>query len=260
MEGIVEMFNISFLVRKVIWIIKYNFFVKKKLYLKKEKITKLLAKINLPDKVMGGIFKGMKYIDKSTGSSYYPKIFGSYESYLNEFILDGINERNKIYVIGCAEGYYACGIKFIKKNTEIYAFDINSNARSLCRKLADLNNLEINVEGNFNPADHDLNGVFVIMDVEGSEEAMLLNGNEALYSKAAILVEVHNNIFGYGNLTSRIIDAYELTHKIEMITHRDYGKIDVTILNELGLSCSDSLIISDELRAGCNDWLFMSPR
>ena len=76
--------------------------------------------------VQHGIFKGMKYLNISSGSTYYPKILGSYERELTkglELIMK--DDFGHLIVAGTGEGYYAVGLnkKYqILKNTSFYRF------------------------------------------------------------------------------------------------------------------------------------------
>lgn len=203
---------------------------------------------------------GMKYIGTSTGSAFLPKIIGSYESYLNDWIENEIKNGTTIHVVGCAEGYYACGLKIKNPNSIVVAYDIDSNARDLCAELARINDVDIKINKEFIPENLNLKNTFVLMDVEGFEEELLLGNNFGCYSESKILVEVHDYIFGRGDLTHKLVSAYQSTHYLEIIPHADRGVVDNFAKNYLNIDEKKLEILSDELRAGRNCWILLSPR
>jgi len=95
-------------------------------------------------KVRNGPFKGMMYPEISTvESTLLPKLLGSYEKEIQSCI-ESICQVNysEIINIGCGEGYYAVGLALKNPNAKVFAFDINKQARVLCRKMAILNGVE----------------------------------------------------------------------------------------------------------------------
>jgi hypothetical protein len=179
---------------------------------------------------------------------------------LNKWILDSILKRANVHVVGCAEGYYSCGIKKISPNSTVFAYDINPTARELCRKLAKINEIQLEIRSNFNPSEVNLTESFVLMDVEGYEEDLILGKNKVHYSKAVVMVEVHDNIFGRGCVSRKIIEQYSESHYIELIPHHDSGMVDDEVRSYLGLEVEDAKILSEEMRAGKNCWVLLTPR
>ena len=88
-------------------------------------------------KVLSGPFAGMKYIDKSAGSSLTPKLVGSYENELHGVLSQILaNTYDTVVDVGCAEGYYAVGLAMRLGGTPaIYAYDTNRGAQAQCSEL-----------------------------------------------------------------------------------------------------------------------------
>jgi hypothetical protein len=261
MVDFMQMYDLAFFARKIAWTIKYKLVIKRSLLRRKTKIKNAGKNYVWPAYVLDGVFKGMKYLSNSTGSAYYPKILGSYESYLHKWVDKIIDSSpDRILVVGCAEGYYAVGFKFRMNNTTVIAFDINETARSMCCELAKLNNVFVEVRERFNPSDYILDNAIIIMDVEGAESELLSSNNISRYRHAEIIVEAHNFIFGHGNLTKNIIHLFEKSHHIEIIQHQDAGAVSNNARDVLGMTDANADILVDELRAGRNDWLRLSPK
>ena len=94
-------------------------------------------------RVLSGPFVGMDYVQQATGSALMPKLLGSYEAELHETLEKiAATEYAAIIDIGCAEGYYAIGLAMRLPNAQVYAFDIDPEARELCTAMARLNGVE----------------------------------------------------------------------------------------------------------------------
>ena len=114
---------------------------------KKQKRIRDIANSLFPTRmVKEGPFKHLKYKDfTSHGSSIYPKLLGSYEAELHEFINLMLSKNLESVVdIGCAEGYYAVGFALKLKDIKVHAFDISEYAQKLCKEMSKLNNERIN--------------------------------------------------------------------------------------------------------------------
>lgn len=118
---------------------------RKRLYHKMQAVYEKNGKIQ----VLRGPFKGMVYPDfVSAGSALYPKLSGIYEKEIQDIIEEIKRKKYKyIYDIGCAEGYYAVGLKRAISDAEVYAFDIDLHAQKMCADMARVNDVEIHVKG-----------------------------------------------------------------------------------------------------------------
>src|ERR1700760_4646091 len=90
--------------------------------------------------VASGPFTGMKYINKSAGSAYIPKLLGIYERELHDIIeyVCRLNIRTVINV-GAGEGYYAVGLAVRMPFSSVIAFERDPQACAEVRALARLN-------------------------------------------------------------------------------------------------------------------------
>ena len=107
-------------------------------------IRKALTTISPNLTVQHGPFSGMVYPEMTAiGSSLVPKLLGSYEQELHP-VLDAIcaNDYSEIIDIGCAEGYYACGLAMKIPTARVFAFDTNNEAIHLCKQMAEKNNVD----------------------------------------------------------------------------------------------------------------------
>lgn len=107
-------------------------------------------------RVMGGPFGGIRYIDRSVGSAYLPKVLGIYERELNRCIETVCTRRPTLIVdVGAAEGYYAVGLAVRNPEAQVIAFEMEEAGRRALGEMARLNDVSdrIEVRGRCEPAD-----------------------------------------------------------------------------------------------------------
>ncbi len=101
-------------------------------------------------RILGGPFRGMKYLDQSVGSVLLAKILGTYELELHS-VIERIcqSEYDLIIDVGAAEGYYAVGLAMRCRNSRVVAFEMEATGRDLLAQLAASNNVSkrIHIEG-----------------------------------------------------------------------------------------------------------------
>lgn len=184
-----------------------------------------LLKTGLNFTIHKGPFKGMKYIDKSSGSVLLPKITGTYECELHE-IINKISKTDYSLLIdiGAAEGYYAVGFAYLNKansNFRVLAYDVDQKAKENLKELATLNNLHDSIEINDLFQLKELQKfssekIIIICDIEGGEKDLLNPEEEPLLLKCDILVEIHD-----GNDSNEIKNIlkqrFDSTHNIKHI-------------------------------------------
>ena len=69
-----------------------------------------------------------------------PKIIGSYESVIHQWVFDAINQHYETMLnIGCEEGYYAVGFSAKSKTSRVFAYDTDKASRDNVAALARLN-------------------------------------------------------------------------------------------------------------------------
>jgi hypothetical protein len=171
------------------------------------------------DIVHSGPFVGMKYISTSKGSLLTPKILGTYEIEIQKWIEEFANNRySQILDIGCAEGFYACGLLLLFPDLKVIASDTDPSALKSTVNLCQINGVEnrlITVDG----LDHkSLQGILkpktlIICDIEGAENELLDPCRVQELVSCDMIVEIHEMIMP-GVLTS-IIDRFVNTHTID---------------------------------------------
>lgn len=171
-------------------------------------------------RVVGGPFAGMNYVDRSRGGALLPKILGSYEEPIQDWLEKAIARRyDRILDIGCAEGYYAIGLARRLPSSRIIAYDIDSDARALCRKLATINgvaNVEIRPVCDFAELDYQIAGdTLIICDIEGAERELLDPRKVPKLADADLIVESHDSYLP--GTTEMLIDRFRATHAISVV-------------------------------------------
>lgn len=176
--------------------------------------------------VQNGHFRGMKYINRSSGSALLPKILGSYEEPIQDWIGEVINsgKYNHILDIGCAEGYYACGFAMNMPNSTITAYDIDLNARVNSNELKQINNLK-NIQIKSECTHDELNSkcienTLVFCDIEGFEDILLDPIKVPNLKNVDIILEAHDCFIP--NLTEKLISRFYLTHTMRIIVNYPY--------------------------------------
>lgn len=220
----------------------------------------LIAQKRTCCKVISGPFQGMSYVPTSTGSSYVPKLLGTYESELHSSIESLLSSR--VYScavnIGCAEGYYAVGLALRLKGIPILACDTSPHALSLCKKLAAINNAidQITTCGKVTALGlSDIlspNGL-IVCDCEGAEMQILDPAQAPVVQTCDIIVETHDHIVTDSKET--LIRRFSGSHEVTEIksTNRDINSAAAF----LGVDKQLAAIAVDEGRPVSMSWLIL---
>ena len=213
--------------------------------------------------VKHGPFAGMSYIESSAGSTFIPKLVGSYEAELHPVVERILAQEYQVVLdVGSAEGYYAVGLAMrLPGNPEIYAYDINPEARALCAELVSRNGVEsrVRLSGACDTAELQarLNGrSLIVCDCEGYELTLLQPDKAPALASAEILVELHD-CFQPG-ITPTIVSRFEGTHDIQFI---DAVERDASIYPELDFFPADKRWAAiSEFRPGKQQWAYLVPK
>ncbi len=174
-------------------------------------------------KVLSGPFVGMSYIDRAVGSSWFPKLLGTYEMELAPVIekLPAMG-FDRVVDVGAAEGYYAVGLARML-NLPVTAFEAGN--REPLENLVKLNGVEDRVTirdycdlGRLQDAIGDGAGTLLVMDIEGGEVSMLDPEFLPALKHCAILVETHDFIIRGAN--DAVAARFASTHDVEAIPYR----------------------------------------
>ncbi len=190
-------------------------------------------------KILSGPFKGMQYIRKSSGSTLFPKLIGSYEESIQNIIQKSIlNNYEKIIDIGCAEGYYAVGFAYKCPNSKIIACDLDKQAIDNLKELIEINNVsnvEIRQEGfgfeSLNKILEKAEKTLLICDIEGNEIDLLDLENVPNLRNVDMIIESHDCFIS--GLSEVLINRFYNTHVIEVIINYDFLLNNYPILEQL---------------------------
>ena len=172
--------------------------------------------------VQGGPFAGMKFHRSGVADAYLPLLIGSYEAETHGFIEAALERAPKTIVdVGCDAGYVAIGLALRAPAATVFAFDIREEARSDCRSLAGINQVEqrVVVEGECTP--QKLNTLcsdrtLVFCDCEGFELELLDPGKAPRLKNADIIVELHDFMRTDIAITPAILARFADTHDVEV--------------------------------------------
>ena len=221
------------------------------------KITQAIIKRN-GLKVLAGPFAGMLYVAEPGGSSL-PKLLGSYETELHQWVTAIINtDYRKIINVGCAEGYYAVGLALKVPETRVFAFDIDPRPRQLCEKMAEMNGVSerVEVRGECNCEGLDAlldDRSLVIIDCEGCELHLLDPGRVPNLRVSDVLVELHD--FIDRSISPTIISRFADTHDISLVSGLERDPSNYPALETF--NDWDRRVAVTEFRPERMQWAFM---
>jgi mannosyltransferase OCH1-like enzyme len=210
--------------------------------------------------VLHGPFVGMRYPkgEKAFGSSFSPKIIGSYEECLHKTILNFIgNNYDEIYDIGCAEGYYVGGLSMLFPKAKITGYDISPTAIELANELIEENNFTSakavlkDVRQDFWRDFSGQNRTLIFCDVEGAEKDLFDEEAIKRLVRSDLIIELHD--FLDASIKPKLTKLFETTHDIEIIKEGNKNMSRYTSLNSLSLATCNKLL--DEGRPCEMEWL-----
>lgn len=215
--------------------------------------------------VRRGPFKGLKYpFYSSIHSTFFPKLLGYYEFELQEDLVKmSKNNYSKILDVGCAEGYYAVGFAKLFPQSQILAYDIDSQAREKTLILANANGIEASEKFmikeacspeelvTLNPSSKHL----IFSDCEGYEKDLFSTEVINHLKNSDFIIEVHDFIFP--GTSDILISRFSQTHEVKVV--QSVGDIQryrlINDLDLLGLPLEDQIRLLAEKRPGQMEWL-----
>ena len=177
--------------------------------------------------VLHGPFKGLQYPAlNSAGSVFFPKLLGSYEKELHNVIEEiCIREYAQILNVGCGEGYYAIGLSKRIPAAQIFAYDVDYEARALCNKMAANNGVSENVFvykslSSDQLADFKFTGkALIVSDCEGYEKSLFNWKSVRNLEYCDLLIETHD--FIDITISADLLKLFSKTHRINVIKSCD---------------------------------------
>lgn len=218
------------------------------------------------ERVLAGPFAGLRYVNRSYGSAYWPKVLGTYEleliPRLEELLLMPFRT---VLVAGAAEGYYAVGLARRLVGASVLAWEAGDEARAAIAELAALNDVERRIEargicdlGELSMGLARGGPVLLVCDLDGGEAGLLDPRALPDLAQAWIVVETHD-CFVPG-VMALLSNRFAPTHVVEEIRARPRSAADAPPL-ALPPSFRGALAqLLSERRPPGNDWLVMTPR
>jgi hypothetical protein len=148
----------------------------------------------------------------------------------------------------------------------VHAYDLDDDARRLCRQMAELNSVSSRViTGAFCDADRLKSIAFkgralIISDCEGYEKQLFTEGVASFLAAHDVLVEIHD--FIDIEISLRLRRVFAATHDIEVLESvDDIRKVHHYAYDELeGLDLSARKEVLAERRPAAMQWFFMKTR
>jgi hypothetical protein len=218
--------------------------------------------------VQGGPFRGMRYLPQlTTGDALLrhavvPKLLGCYEAELHDTLMCVFGKRyQRIINVGCGEGYYAVGLALRMPEVSVFAFDVDSGERALCREMALANGVADRVEIRGECTVEELRALasgesLVVCDCEGCELTLLRPDLVPGFHTCDVIVEMHDCV---DPTISRTISArFAATHEVAILPKIDRDPETYPALG--GLTPYQRRLAVSEFRWGPLQWAFLSSR
>lgn len=215
-------------------------------------------------RVLGGPFRGMRYVTQAHSSQLGPKLLGTYEIELVDTI-ESILAMTSLDIVdvGAAEGYYAVGLLVRHPEARCLAFEGSAEARRDLVSLAALNGVTDRLDvGGFATSElleralQDRPRAVVIVDVDGGELAVVDPVAVPSLARAMLMVELHPHLLPDVQATLRTRLAG--THDLQYIGARD--REDGQLPTLVGFSRRQVLALAWEARPDDQGWLVATPR
>lgn len=195
--------------------------------------------------VLSGPFTGMRMAPEASWGGMAARLVGSYEQEIADDVAAIIESApSRVLDIGAAEGYYAVGLARALPETGVFAFDIDPEARRLCRAAARLNGVtNIHVGGRMDHSllrKHVTPGCWVICDCEGFEAELLDPDRVPELRRANLLVELHE--FAHPGVTRLILDRFATTHGTTVVNARPRRARDYPALAHLSVAEAEAAV------------------
>ena len=171
--------------------------------------------------VRHGPFAGMELPPQTTRGGIVSKLLGAYEQELHEAIEQAVSRPwATVLDVGCADGYYAVGFARRIPSATVYAFDLDPEARRLCRFAARANGVadRVQVRGRCEPATLQrllAPPALVFSDCEGFEATLLEPRAAPSLRQACVIVELHE--FASPGIEAELRRRFQPTHAIDRL-------------------------------------------
>lgn len=219
--------------------------------------------------VVDGPFAGLKYAESaSVGSTFWPKLFGTYESELTGIFRSFASRSYDAVVdVGYAEGFYLLGLGRLFQQARLVGFDPEQEAKRLCTANAGTNQIaaqRLSLLGAFDPeafGKHLGQRTLCIVDCEGVENEVVQSTTTQQRKHADWIIETHDHLVP--GTSARLQSWFEPTHDLQWI-HTDQSlEPKLKLLPSDVTSVCDRYeqeAIVDEGRLASQSWLVATRR
>jgi hypothetical protein len=178
------------------------------------------SRLSPTGKVLDGIFAGMALPASGAWGGCLARLAGSYEEELTPYLRQLASARPRVVIdIGAADGYYAIGLALMLPSARVYAYEIDPEARHLCRRAAEDNDVaNVAVRGRITPNELRRrvgSDTFILCDVEGYEDALLDPILIPSLFQASMVVELHE--FVVPGVTRTMTERFKESHHIDLV-------------------------------------------
>lgn len=199
-----------------------------------------------------------------------PSLLGTYEMEIWPFLAEVRKRKYDILIdVGCAEGYYACGLARML-GIQMLAFDIDPSSRMDCEEMVGLNGLQdlVRVDGLLTHQRLEeitaSSYALLFCDIEGGEADLLDPKAIPSLSQTDMIVEIHGE--ANENTEALLRERFKTTHDVYVESIRQRSICDLIQLLE-SESKSHFQKIGDEALAIAllesrtyNAWMMLSSR
>ncbi|WP_041425227.1 class I SAM-dependent methyltransferase [Synechococcus sp. CC9902] len=213
--------------------------------------------------VESGLFRGMSLYPQALASQVMPKIQGTYEKEVQDFLIEHSEAFERFLDVGCAEGFYLSGIASWK-GIPCYGIDIDPVSEKAVEYVAAANKLEnlISFSSSLSSAEDFISGkLLCLVDVDGSEFDVLGSLNLAFDQSSSLesvllLVESDDQQLGRQNTPELISGLVRSGWSIESMIKQKPSNRFVDSRSEL--SFLEQVVIGAEGRPGRQCWIAAS--
>tara|TARA_Y100001954_G_C15697579_1_gene546085 strand:+ start:231 stop:1061 length:831 start_codon:yes stop_codon:yes gene_type:complete len=214
-------------------------------------------------KVASGLFEGMVLSPDVLASQLLPKVLGTYEKEVQDYLKENGTDSEKFVDIGCAEGFYLNGVaRWL--NIPCVGIDIDPRSRSAIDYAAKANGVSglIDFSTNIDDIGEFLCGsILCIVDVDGSELQVLKSLNSLfcssrLLSTVKIIVESDSSSTGKQNIPEVVEFLSSCGWQVDSILRQNPSNRFVGSCS--GLSFLEQVVRGAEGRPGGQCWIAAS--
>lgn len=224
----------------------------------------MLALVRSRGRVMGGPYRGMKYLAELHLPHFAAKLLGTFEQELHPWIQGWLRaDYEAVFDLGCRDGYHAVGLARARPDLAVVAYDEAPENRTLTRRLAALNGVGARVRVEREPPwplleRRDGARTLVLSRPGSGLEAWLESVSPAALNGVDLLLEAVD-MDGPGPNEAVLRDRFGETHAVACFRHGGRRSLDCPV-DHPELSAATRLALVDECRDHPTCWFFIAAR